>query len=543
MPNTLIQKLALYTLGLFFASNLSAQQVSSDSTFNLSGQYLTSGGQATYSLPINVMPGRAGSQPELAFMYQSNKGNGLLGVGWQIGGLSAISRCGKSLTTDGRRGGVSFNHEDRYCLDGQRLIAVLGNYGQNRTEYRLEKNGYEKIVSYGAVEGAPEFFKVWHKDGSVYEYGKSTDSKAKLPETDVTYQWKLNKQTDITGKNASVYEYSVPTGSSVPRLKAISYVGGKLEFEYEDRDDVTQSYLGGKTIKKNKRLRRVSVLNSVNKRVGYYQLSYQGQSASERSLLSQIKYCANGDCTTPVSFDWESNEKLALNDFESTDFNEPRFYDSDGDGKANLYGVVSKDKSTGKMTVRDLTGKSHGGVTSFTLGGDQVAPKISFNTCTYNVASSYRNAKQQLVSFCRFSTCTSTSCSHASKGTTSGDFDGDGVEELIKGFLTADFNGDGRDDKHRFDIPNGGYRYELSNGLSGSLSPIKGMALKTLVDINLDGYLDVVMGPHSGNGHLFVHHFTGKGFAEPIELALTVGAKDSIFFADITGDGYPETRS
>lgn len=83
-------------------------------------------GAATYRIPIEVPPGVAGMQPQLALSYNSQAGNGIMGMGWSIEGLSAITRCPKTMATDGVRGGVNFNTEDRFCLDGQRLINVLG---------------------------------------------------------------------------------------------------------------------------------------------------------------------------------------------------------------------------------------------------------------------------------------------------------------------------------------------------------------------------------------------------------------------------------
>jgi len=114
------------------------------------------GGAASYSVPIQLPPGVGGLDPKLALVYNSQAGNGLLGVGWSLAGLSSISRCPKTIPQDDARGVVGYDTNDRYCLDGQRLIAISGADGGNLTEYRTEQDGIAKIVSYsedGATGG------------------------------------------------------------------------------------------------------------------------------------------------------------------------------------------------------------------------------------------------------------------------------------------------------------------------------------------------------------------------------------------------------
>lgn len=117
-------------------------------------------GAATYTVPITVPPGIGGIAPQLAIEYSSQSGNGTLGIGFALSGLSQISRCNATLDQDGYVGGVDFTSDDRFCLDGQRLVAVSGTYGEVGTEYRTEIESFSKIISYGGTSGDPTFFRV-----------------------------------------------------------------------------------------------------------------------------------------------------------------------------------------------------------------------------------------------------------------------------------------------------------------------------------------------------------------------------------------------
>ncbi|HEX5055880.1 MAG TPA: SpvB/TcaC N-terminal domain-containing protein, partial [Gammaproteobacteria bacterium] len=81
-------------------------------------------GAATYTIPIQVPPGIAGMQPQLAFVYSSNSPNGLLGLGWNIAGLTAVGRCPATRAQDSLIDGIDFDSNDKFCLDGQRLVST-----------------------------------------------------------------------------------------------------------------------------------------------------------------------------------------------------------------------------------------------------------------------------------------------------------------------------------------------------------------------------------------------------------------------------------
>jgi hypothetical protein len=92
-------------------------------------------GAAEYHLPLWVPDGRGGLKPELALHYNSQGGNGLVGVGWSLSaGLSSISPCPRTLARDGRVENAGLGKPDAaYCMDGQRLRPVSGGGTENRT--------------------------------------------------------------------------------------------------------------------------------------------------------------------------------------------------------------------------------------------------------------------------------------------------------------------------------------------------------------------------------------------------------------------------
>ena len=162
---------ALFTL--FLGSAVQAQVTVPGS---VPGEFaVTPNGAASYRIPIAVPPGVSGMEPKLALAYSSQAGNGLMGVGWSIEGLSAITRCGSTMASEGARKAVQYNSEDRFCFDGQKLISVNGVYATDGAEYRTELESFSRIQAWGAANGAaangPAYFTVQTKAGLQTQWG------------------------------------------------------------------------------------------------------------------------------------------------------------------------------------------------------------------------------------------------------------------------------------------------------------------------------------------------------------------------------------
>lgn len=163
-------------------------------------------GAATYDFPITIAPGTAGLVPELSVFYNSQLGVGQLGKAWFLNATSSIIRAGKNYFIDGAVGSVGFNSEDRFSLDGNRLLAYSGTYGSNNAEYRTESESFRKVVSYGQSGSGPTYFIVENKDGTVYEYGRTNDSRIEEQNSESVSVWYLNKIIDKYG-NYIKYNY------------------------------------------------------------------------------------------------------------------------------------------------------------------------------------------------------------------------------------------------------------------------------------------------------------------------------------------------
>jgi hypothetical protein len=273
-------------------------------------------GAASYTVPIAVPPGTGGMAPSLALAYNSQGGNGLLGMGWNLSGLSAITRCPKSLVQDGVKEGINYDSADKYCLDGQRLVAISGTYGANATEYRTEGESYSRIISYGSNGYGPVRFKVWTKSGQIIEFGNTADSAIEAQGKVAIRVWAVNKVSDTKGNYLTVtYTEDNPNGQYYP--SHIDYTGNanaglapynSVQFVYATRPDITPMYYGGSLIKNTVRLSNVQThaqVNGADTVVKDYRLSYDMSVATQRSRITQIQECdgtGGVTCLSPTTF-------------------------------------------------------------------------------------------------------------------------------------------------------------------------------------------------------------------------------------------------
>ncbi|TCN60925.1 hypothetical protein D0809_03355 [Flavobacterium circumlabens] len=265
-------------LFLSFSFYISAQTTSTE-VGTTEGQLTVSlTGNANYTIPIAVPPGINGVEPEIGLSYNSQKGlTGTAASGWDISGVSSITRIPSTKLHDGTIDGVDFDALDRFALNGQRLIRKdsTAAYGGNGTVYETEYYSNVRVTSYGVhPSGAnygPEYFLVEYPDGSKELYGNSADSRS-VAEWAITY-WENAQGVRIN------YKYSISSNSLI--LESVKYGTrgiatpiNEIQFTYEPRYIPENYYIAGTNIKRDKNLTGIKVIGNG---VGYrnYALTYQ----------------------------------------------------------------------------------------------------------------------------------------------------------------------------------------------------------------------------------------------------------------------------
>ena len=363
------------------------ESINADKVGTLAGEFrVAESGAATYRIGIPLPPGTAGATPPLGLHYNSQRGNGLLGVGWSLDGLSAITRCRQTYAQDGAARPLTFDENDRFCLDGARLLRTdrTQTYGAANTTYKTEIDGFLTVTAKGGSAGKPDYFEVRRKDGSVSSYGaagkddsehKHKVQRAKGKVDNEVLTWALREVKDSAG-NKIRYSYA-GAGASVNeapghRIDKISYAYGSTDtpraevtFSYGARDDDTLGYLAGHKLQSTQRLNQITVramgtgttTASPLPALRNYRLRYESATKQANNVLSRlvgVKECVGSDetvCLPETEFEWSAPTPgfkdaaaatLTLNTNDSwgpVDFNPA---DINGDGVTDLVWTEAK---------------------------------------------------------------------------------------------------------------------------------------------------------------------------------------------------------
>src|SRR6185312_13530474 len=296
------------------------------------GTFDVSNGAASYSIPIKVQPGSAGMAPQLALNYSSMSGNGLAGYGWSVQGLSAITVCGKTWAQSGANVGVVFSNSaiNKYCINGVRLIPAAGNPALRK---ELDDFSVTKLYTSGGAgpvpTNGPQYFVMQAMNGLTYTYGKTADSEiiavgpGIASGVTMARAWALNSISDKYG-NSIDYTYQQDTGNGDYWPVSITFTdhngtlgSHKVVFKYINLATthyglVWSTYLGGALVNQTRRLSEIDVDENGVQQFTYI-LGYtttltdaNGNTGTERSLLTSVQECAGGTCLPQTTINWQT---------------------------------------------------------------------------------------------------------------------------------------------------------------------------------------------------------------------------------------------
>jgi hypothetical protein len=479
-------------------------------------------GSASYGLPIEAPPGRHGLQPQIALLYRSTNGYGLLGPGFELE-LGAIERRTK--------GGVSFSNSDRsqaFVLRAPGTVADLA-YDPGAAQYHVQfESDFARIRKLTAGDGNP-YWEVTDKKGTKYLYGETAASRQSDPANATKiFRWSLDRVQDTNGNYMTV---SYRTNGTHNEPLEIDYTGNtaglsptnSITFQYgagrSDWSDVADYVPGFKE-------QWLDLLGSITVSAGgqtvrAYNLTYAGSAATGRYVLTGVTQVGKDLSTAlpSVTCDWSSQRPA---------------------GAVIIAALVKYAPWNGKQTMRpaDVNGD---GYDDIVLGPDT-------NGAWFVMAggpTGFHDLGQWVTGAHAGFATDSTAQSHIMVG----DFNGDGKQDILVPDPGLNIN----------NFPNNWYveRSEgdhfvealwLSNsaylntwwGHPGRIHP---------VDVDGVGRTDVLLGPDS-NGNWFLLYSQGSlfvergivaatGFSEPPLNAFPF-ATDSdapVYYADVTGDG------
>lgn len=261
---------------------------------------VSTAGGATWSMAFVVPPGTNGVQPSVGIAYNSQGGDGPLGWGWNITGLSAITRTGSDWYRDVDPNpdpqfngvvGVTFTSADRFALDGQRLVLLTGSaYGAAGSTYDTEDASFSLVT---AVGSGPDHFTVVTKSGMYMEFGATADSRVIGNNTSGVFSWRLNRMRDPNG-NYIDYVYDYVDGEN--RLRRIDYTGNatagilpynRILFDYEPRPDKNELFIHGLNGPKTASLLASVTITCEGEHMKTYRFNYSDRDIA-KSYLREI---------------------------------------------------------------------------------------------------------------------------------------------------------------------------------------------------------------------------------------------------------------
>lgn len=260
-------------------------------------------GARTYQIPIVTAAGFK-LTPSIALGYNSQAGEGWVGYGWDIQGLSTISLINKNVYYHGVAKGASVEDKDAvFALDGVPL--VRNSNSATSAAYPLETaSGHILVAPERNSQGYVTRFTALYPNGLTVVYGVESDKAFNLP------SYPAVESRDLDGNKIEFnYYWDLVDGNH--RISSIRYgfddlgrCKGEIAFSYAYRYRLG-TYYAGKSVCKNHRLTRVISKNE-GEQIGNYSLSYEEK--ENVFLLTKVEYTSETDSLRPLEFTYGDDE-------------------------------------------------------------------------------------------------------------------------------------------------------------------------------------------------------------------------------------------
>ena len=544
----------------------------------VNGSVGVSNGAASYSIPISIPPGTNGIVPSVSVSYNSFGGNGLLGQGWSLSASSMITRVGRSIFHDGIVGGVNLDGNDKFAIDGLRMIVRNGVYGAANSRYIFENENLSVTTSYGNIGGGPEHFKVVSKDGTIMEYGNTADSRFTTPDGGKVISWFLNK---VIYKDGNYLEYVYSNYINQLLISKIKYTGNLnanllpynlIEFNYTSRIDKNSTYVA------NVEVENKFLLESIKTFAGYnysspttnisekqYIFNY-GYNKTTYYLIEVVEKDSINIALNSTIFKYGDNPATFFKEYnllsETLGYTSASATDIDGDGKQEIVYYLGGNISSHSFRILKQqlipNNASHVVTTipqplNYTIRSESDFNGDGNNDFLFYKSDSWGNYLEDLLLYTSpasgFTFAPPVSIANNSslwpnhkippRGNfmVNGDFNGDGKSDIIT-FFVSDLNG--TESNNRIFLNGNSTSVNLSYGTYSWFSHLRWHnALETYVlDFNGDGKDDVMLIDESHteiftydqylNSYQSLYHSSNFGYPNHYQM---------IKFGDFNGDG------
>jgi RHS repeat-associated protein len=239
------------------------------------------GGYET-AIPIAV-PAFHGVEPDLALSYDSSSpGDGFVGPGWSVSGISTITRAGRY------HGTPRYDDSDVFLMDGEELVPCAATTGVSPSCLTGGTHA-SKIESYLRIsfDAASDRWFVTRKNGVKARYSVIH------PTAQGSFKWGRDLVTDTLGNTASFHYKNAGSDPKIGSYPSSSHYNGvDIFFVWGLRPDPTVGSDGTGLVRDTHRLLAINVFvqdGAVSRLLRSQRIQYVASAATGRSLVQSVR--------------------------------------------------------------------------------------------------------------------------------------------------------------------------------------------------------------------------------------------------------------